>query len=115
MRTFENTKLGKLTHVPGAQNPADLGALGMRANKIASTVWPNGPAWLRENEAQWQKATIQRTLVEETSEKTQVVALLPNKPLEIRCQWFGSWTKLFQTICHNLHSKSLDQLRAPIL
>ena len=55
---LENTKLGEWTHFPGAQNPADLGTRGMRANEIASSVWLNGPAWLSENEAHWLKALL---------------------------------------------------------
>ena len=41
---LENTKLGEGNHIPGAQNPADLGTRGMRANENASNVWLNGPA-----------------------------------------------------------------------
>ena len=31
---LENTKLGEWNHIPGAQNPADLGTRGMRANEM---------------------------------------------------------------------------------
>ena len=43
---LENTKLREKNHIPGAQNPADLGTRGMRANEIASSVWINWMAWL---------------------------------------------------------------------
>ena len=54
---LENTKLSDWNHIPGAQNPADLGTRWLKANKIASSVWLNGPTQLRENGAQWPKAT----------------------------------------------------------
>ena len=99
---LENTKLGEWNHIPGAQNPADLGTRGMRANEIASSVWLNGPAWLIENEAHWPKATTACTNVEDTPETSQVVTRLPNKPLEIQWERFSSWTKLIHTICYIL-------------
>ena len=63
---------------------------GIRANEIASILWQYGPAWLRESEDQWPKATIKRTIVEDTLETTQMVVLLPNKPLQIQWERFGS-------------------------
>ena len=69
----KKTKLGEWNHIPGAQNPADLGTRGMRANEVATSVRLNGPVWLRKNEALWPKATTQHTIVEETLEITQVV------------------------------------------
>ena len=41
---LKNTKLGEWNHIPGAQNPADFGTRGMRANEIATSVWLNVPA-----------------------------------------------------------------------
>ena len=73
----KKTKLGEWNHIPGAQNPADLGTRGMRANEVATSVRLNGPVWLRKNEALWPKATTQHTIVEETLEITQVVTLMP--------------------------------------
>ena len=66
------------------QKTADNGTRGMRANEIATSVWLNGPAWLREKEAQWPKATTQHIIVEDTLEITQVVTLMPNNSLEIQ-------------------------------
>ena len=82
---LENTKLGEGNRIPGAQNPADLGTRGMRANELASSVWLNGPAWQSENKAHWPKTTAACTITEGTSETSQVVTLLPNKTLDI--QW----------------------------
>ena len=90
---MENTKQGEWNHMLGAQNPADLGTRGMRANEIASSVWLNGPAWLSENVAHWPKAIAACIKVEDCSETSQVGSLLPNKPLEIQWERFGSWTK----------------------
>ena len=92
---LENTKLGEWNHIPGAQNPAHLGTRGMSANEVASSMWLNGPAWLSENEAHWPKAVPACTIVEETSETSQVVTLLTSKPLEIQWERFSSWTRLF--------------------
>ena len=89
---LENTKLGEWNHIPGAQNPADLDTRGMSANEVASSVWLNGPAWLVENEAHWPKATAASTIVEDISDTSQVVTLLPNKPLEIQWERFSSWS-----------------------
>ena len=111
---LENTKLGEWNHIPGAQNPADLGTRGMRANEIASSVWLNGPAWLVENEAHWPKATDACTIVEDTSETSQVVTSLPNKPLEIQWERFSSWTKLIHTICFILRWRSSKRVRGLI-
>ena len=112
---LENTKLVEWNHIPGAQIPADLGTRGMRANEIATSVWLNGPAWLRENEAQWPKATTQCTIVEDTLEITQVITLRPNKPLEVQWERFSSWRKLVHTICYIHRWKSPNQLQGPIL
>ena len=111
---LENTKLGEWNHIPGAQNPADFGTRGMRANKIASSVWLNRPAWLVENEAHWPKATAACTIVEDTSDTSQVVTLLPNKPLEIQWERFSSWAKLTHTICFILRWRSSKRVRGLI-
>ena len=110
-KILENTKLGEWNHIPGAQNPADLGTRGMRANEIASSVWLNGPAWLSENEAHWPKAIAACIKVEDSSETSQVVSLLPNKPLEIQWERFGSWKKLIHTICYVLRWRRFNQNR----
>ena len=106
--------MGEWNHIPGAQNPADLGTRGMRANEIASSVWLNGPAWLVENEAHWPKATAACTIVEDTSDTSQVVTLLPNQPLEIQWERFSSWTKLTHTICYILRWRSSKRVRGLI-
>ena len=111
---LENTKLGEWNQNPGAQNPADLGTRGMRANEIASSVWLNGPAWLIENEAHWPKGTAACTNVKDTSETSQVVTLLPNKLLEIQWERFSSWTKLIHTICYILRWRRRNQKRGVI-
>ena len=54
---FWKTPNYEWNHILGAQNPADLGTRGMRAEEIASNVSLNGPAWLSENEAHWPKTT----------------------------------------------------------
>ena len=79
---LENNKLGEWIHIPGAKNLVDLGTRGMRANEIASSVWLNGPAWLRDNDAHCPKAIAASTMVEDASDTSQVVTLLPNKPFE---------------------------------
>ena len=111
---LEDTKLGEWNHIPGAQNPADLGTRGMRANEIASSVWLNGPAWLRDNEAHWPKVIAACTTVEDTSDASQVVTLLPNKSLEIQWERFNSWTKLFHTICYILRWRNSNRVRGLI-
>ena len=87
--SLESKKLGERNHIPSAQNPADIDMRGMRANESATSSWLKGPACPRENEAQWTKATTQRTINEDTLEIAQVVTLLPNRPLEIQ------WSNLF--------------------
>ena len=81
---------------------------GMRVNELASSVWLNGPAWLKEKEADWPKVTIERAIVEDTSETSQVVTLFPNKPLEIQWERFSFWTKLIHTICYILRWRRLN-------
>ena len=111
---LKNTKLGEWNHIPGAQNPADLGTQEMRTNEIASSVLLNGLAWLVENEAHWPKATAGCTIVEDTSETSQVVTILPNKPLEIQWGRFSSWTKLIHTICYILRWRGSNRVRGLI-
>ena len=111
---MENAKLEERNHVPGAQTPADLGTRGMRANEIASSVWLNGPAWLSENEAHWSKTAAVCTISEGTSESSQVVTLLPNKPLEIQWERFSSWTKLNHTICYVLRWRRSNRIKGLI-
>ena len=82
----------------------------MRANEIASSVWLNGPAWLRDNEAHWSRATAACTFVEDTSETSQVVTRLPNKPLEIQWERFSTWTKLIHTICYILRWRNSNRV-----
>ena len=107
---MENTKLGKWNHIPCTQNPADLDTRGMRANEIASSLRLNGPAWLVVNKAHWPKATAACTIVEDTSETSQVVTLLPNKLLEIQWERFSSWIKLILTICYILRWRSSSRV-----
>ena len=111
IRNFENTKLVEWNRLPGAQNRADR---GMRAIEIATSLWLNGPAWLRDIEDQWPEATPQRPIVEDKLEKTQLVALLPNKPLEIQRERFTSWTNLVPNICYILRWRSPNQLKGPV-
>ena len=113
-KILENTKLREWNHVPGAQNPEDLGTRGMRANEISSSVWLNGPAWLVENEAHWPKATAACTIVEDFSETSQVVTILPNKPLEIQWERSSSWTQLIHTICYILRWRNSKRVRGLI-
>ena len=41
-------------HVPGAQNPADLGSRGVSAYHLRdSKLWWEGPEWLRQEEEKW--------------------------------------------------------------
>ena len=108
---LENRKLGEWNHNSGAQNPADLGTRGMRANEIDTSVWLNGPAWLRGNEAQWPKATTQHTIVEDTLEIAQVVTLMPNKLLKIRWERISCWTNLFKLIATYFAIKALINLK----
>ena len=111
---LENAKLGERNAIPGAQNPADLGTRGMRANENASSVWLNGPAWLVENEAHWPKATAACNIVGDTSETSQVVTLLPNKPLEMQWERFSTWTELIHTICYVLRWRCSNRVRGLI-
>ena len=69
---------------------------------------------LVENEAPWPKATAACTIVEDTSDTSQVVTLLPNKPLEIQWERFSSWTKLFHTFCYILRWRSSNRVRGLI-
>ena len=111
---LENTKVGEWNHILDAQNPAHLDTRGMRVNEIVTSVWLNGPAWLRENKAQWPKSSTQRTVIEDTLEITQVVTLMLNKPLEIQWELFSSWIKTVHTVCYIIRWKSLNQLKGPI-
>ena len=106
--------MGEWNHIPGAQNPAHLDTRGMRVNEIVTSVWLNGPAWLRENEAQWPKFSTQRTVNEDTLGITQVVTLMPDKPLEIQWEIFSSWIKIVHIICYIIRWKSLNQLKGPM-
>ena len=83
----------------------------MRANEIASSVWLNRQAWLVENEAHWPKATASCTIVQDNSETSQVVTLLPNKTPQIQWERFSSWTKLIHTICYILRWRSSNRVR----
>ena len=43
-------------HVPGVENPADLGSRGVSANHLKnSRLWWEGPNWLKEHESKWPK------------------------------------------------------------
>ena len=55
-RIGENLENNKLSE-RNLADPADLATRWLKANKIASTVWLNGPTQHRENGAQWPKAT----------------------------------------------------------
>ena len=44
-------------HVPGVENPADLGSRGVSANHLKnSRLWWEGPNWLKEHESKWPKS-----------------------------------------------------------
>ena len=41
-------------HVPGEENPADIGSRGASVEELAaSTLWLEGPAWLKLDEEEW--------------------------------------------------------------
>ena len=111
---LENTKLGEWNHIPGAQNQADLGTRGMRANESALSMWLNELAWLSENEAHWPKAISACNIVEDTSETSQVVTLSQNKPLETQWKRLGSGNKLIHTFCYILHWRRFNQVRGTV-
>ena len=43
-------------HVPGKENPADIGSRGMTASSLKqSTLWWEGPSWLQQGKEAWPK------------------------------------------------------------
>ena len=86
----------------------------MTANEIASSVWLNRPAWLSENKAHWQKAIAACTIVEDTSQTSQVGTLLPKMPLEIQRERFSYWANLIHSICYKLRWRRFNQVRGVI-
>ena len=52
-------------HVPGTENSADLGSRGVLASLLKnSTLWWEGPSWLKEDEGNWRR----NFLIEDSSE-----------------------------------------------
>ncbi len=48
------SKKDKWGHVPGVQNPADLGSRGVTASHLRdSKLWWEGPEWLKEEKEKW--------------------------------------------------------------
>ena len=86
----------------------------MRANETASSARLNGPSWLSENEVHCPKTTAACTYTDGTSENSQVVTRLPNKPLEIQWEPFSSWTELIHSICYVLLWRSSNPVKGLI-
>ena len=51
-------------HVPGKQNPADLGTRGLRAKHLLASEWLTGPAWLLDK-SNWPPVTDDKEVIEE--------------------------------------------------
>ena len=48
------TKKEEWGHVPGVEDPADIGSRGAKASELRdSKLWWEGPKWLREEKETW--------------------------------------------------------------
>ena len=48
-----NNQIVTFKHVPSEDNPADLATRGKSPRELSSSIWWNGPHWLKESEEQW--------------------------------------------------------------
>ena len=57
-------------HVPGEENPADIGSRGSSVEELASSsLWLEGPQWLRQDEENWPRSvTLERSTPEALQE-----------------------------------------------
>ena len=60
-------------HVPGVENPADLGSRGVSASHLNdSRLWWEGPGWLKKEEEKWQPKLELDNSTEIASERKRV-------------------------------------------
>ena len=63
-------------HVPGEENPADIGSRGTSAEELAgSTLWLQGPPWLRQEEEHWPKSPLLENSTPEVMQEMKADAL----------------------------------------
>ena len=56
-------------HVPGKDNPADIASRGGGAKELSSSLWQNGPDFLKEPEDTWPKETQDNLVTEHTTNR----------------------------------------------
>jgi len=113
-------------HCPGLQNPADLASRGAPAPAlVTSTLWWNGPIWLREDEREWPDPpdnqippTIQSQIESEARRTTvSVTAAIttPTTPIEWNLDRISTWNRLVRRTAwiSRFLSRSQGKLRPP--
>lgn len=111
------TKKNQWRHVPGIDNPADLGTRGITAKELnESKVWKHGPEWLVKPEAEWPIREFKyESLDEEKLEAKETPKLLNEKamaaaaaakPMTVK-EKMSKWKYLKQM---RENSNSLDKL-----
>ncbi|XP_076295214.1 uncharacterized protein LOC143216229 [Lasioglossum baleicum] len=85
-------------HVPTHYNPADLNSRGVSAEALlSSTLWIEGPSWLKRDEEDW---PVQQTYeTEEEKCKTAVHNTVTIKDWDALSR-FSSWQRLIRVFCH---------------
>ena len=64
-------------HVPGKENPADIGSRGMLASDLReSTLWWRGPYWLQRGKEAWPKKFYPEDSTEVKKERREVNVVL---------------------------------------
>ena len=70
------TKKEEWGHVPGVENPADIGSRGAKASELRdSKLWWEGPKWLREEKETWPNNEPLEDLSEVSEERKKAIVL----------------------------------------
>ena len=70
------TKEEEWGHVPGVENPADIGSRGAKASELRdSKLWWEGPKWLREEKETWPNNEPLEDLNEVSEERKKAIVL----------------------------------------
>jgi transposase InsO family protein len=94
---LEHSSVDQWKHVPGEQNPADCGTRGMAPSDLKSSIWLNGPAFLKEPESLWPEQKLEMLDQQVEASTTNKINAKATEPL---IQWsrFSNFRRLVAVV-----------------
>ena len=96
-------------HVPGEENPADIGSRGVSIDELAdSDLWRCGPSWLSKDQQYWPKSPkldqvtpeVLNEMKRDVREDMASDAVMVNTSVVMECETFGSLGRLLRVTAY---------------